>query len=261
MKVPHTTYGHRLGQEAECTNSGAKGIISCISTHIAGCQFVTLDCKVVINGKETTQAFTSSTVNTKTLNNSRVMEYENNCEKNSPSLGEIELGCEVVLIRSGRKGIVCEYSLDFSGSITLSVSFPYDQESQMNGDDKLSAVFIGEIERCGDGIVEKLNKNITKRSEGTLETPKKFMRVRSIIDGCEGVVAVVAEYSNGTMHIGIQPENWNNKKPNIEFHDVELIEIIRDKEDKPLVTEGNANKGEPTGCIMFEGTNNLMRSI
>ncbi len=257
---PVSSFGHKLGQEVRCTNSGVVGVVSSLSTQIAGCQFLGIDCEVQVDGETTVREFTSSTKNVEIISDLKVEEYRKIYTEGATKVSNFELGNRVKVIKTGREGILSIKHEDYNGSTSYCVTFPYNPQSKTGekGDYWASA---NELILVDGGIREKLLENSEARQEGKLESPKFHQRVRSLLNGCEGVVSVVAEYSNGTIHVGIQPDQQSNVKFQIEFFDIELIENLTDVDGKKLFSQENPHKDKETGCVHYAGAEKIMRSV
>ncbi|WP_210498789.1 hypothetical protein [Vibrio crassostreae] len=260
VKAPKTKFGHRLGHEILCTNSGVKGVVSSITQQIAGCEFLNFDCPIEVDGKTTIQPFTVSAVSAKILSNKKVEEYESSYINNAKSFSDIELGNKVKVIRSERVGILTERIFELTGNVLFNIEFEYNPDSVMQ-DKSYEFTFAGGVKKVDEGVRPQLLENMRLRQNDEIEVPKHFVRARSIVNGCEGVVVVDSQYSNGTYHIGIQPDNRNNKKFDIEFFDIELIEIVKDEHQKEVIAEGNIKDGNKTGCTRYAGAHKICRTV
>lgn len=241
--APSTEQGHRLGQRVKCRITGIEGVIMQIVRHIAGCEFVWVDCPVDKGDGVEYESRSISSKFAEIIDNEKVKEYEARFKENFKKTPNMELGCEVINKPTNKSGIVVSVSYDRSGDQYID----YTQSYKPNSTKELSIV---ESSRALDvvsaGVSDKIKANIKKRKSGKLENIEVGDKAKSLIDGCEGTVILISDMINGTRQIAIQPVCENNLKPKAEYYDWEVMELVKKKEIEKVKKNG-------TGCIRWEG--------
>lgn len=107
----------------------------------------------------------------------------------------IVIGCEVVDLTSGFKGIALSKHVQFNGNIRWSV-----QPQDKSGQKMLDAFTIDEAQLSvvGNGISDR----VTKPTPFNLRLGRKL---KNVITGEEGVATEVAFYLNGCSHFFLRP--------------------------------------------------------
>lgn len=241
--APTTEQGHRLGQKVKCRITGIEGVVMQMVKHIAGCEFVWVDCPV---DKGEGVEFESRSISSKfadIIDNEKVKEYEERFKANFKKIPNLELGCEVINKPVNKSGIVISVSYDRSGDLYID----YTQKYKPNSTKDLSIVeSANSLDVVGAGVSKKIKANIKKRKSGKLDKIEVGDKAKSLIDGCEGTVILVSDMLNGTKQIAIQPLSVNNLKPKAEYYDWEVLELIKQKEIPKVEKDG-------TGCVRWEG--------
>lgn len=244
-----TSSGHRFGMKVKSITTGITGVVTGITQCIAGCELLEVNGRDN-KGSSKTYVFSSKLV--EIVDSDLVEEYEAIFAKTNHKVS-VRLGDQVNDRISDETGIVGEIQYQVNSDTNVLLVKKYSEYDE----NLYASARAVSCSNTGHSIHDQLVNNRAKRERGEL-TVKLMQKAKCIASGATGLVTAIFEQANGTISVGIQPVSEEGKQLNTHYTDIELVQIITEKQKETApVPEGKPKK---SGCLRSHELSSLTNS-